>query len=498
MESAGYAKLVRQYNLAVIPPWHESGITSGQASRAEAPDGRVKELFPAAYGPSDELGAQLEFALKYDGVNLLILARLFAAVAREDITSYIQSKPTGKYARRIWYLYELLTGVRLPIENLTQGNYVELLDPEDYYTSPGRAVPRQRIRDNLLGDRRFCPMIRRSSKLLQFEASNLGEKCRQLMKDYPLELLRRALSYLYSKESKSSFEIEHIKPTATRTERFVGLLQTAEKDDFFQKAALVDVQNQIVDERFRDRDYRATQNYVGESVSWHNERVHFVAPKPNDLASLMDGMFFSHERMNAQTIHPVVHAAVIAYGFVFMHPFEDANGRIHRFLIHNILSRRNFTPTGIMFPVSAVMLKKMEAYEASLEAFSRPIMPLVEYSLDDQGRMSVHNETADLYRYIDFTAQAEALFEFIRETIEVELVAELHFLVSYDNTRHAIQEIVDMPDRLIDLFIRCCLQNRGKLSNRKRDEFFAILNDQEVARMEDAVQRAYQSISDGD
>jgi hypothetical protein len=197
--------------------------------------------------------------------------------------------------------------------------------------------------------------------------------------------------------------------------------------------------------------------------------------------------------MNVETVHPVIHATAIAYGFVFMHPFEDGNGRIHRFLIHNILSRRGFTPSGIMFPVSAVMLKHMDVYDASLEAFSRPLLPLVDYSLDDQGRMTVHNPTGDFYRYIDLTVQTEALFEFIRETIEVELVEELRFLVSYDNTRRAIQEVADMPDRLIDLFIHCCLQNQGKLSKNKRDEFFARLSDAEVAKMEDAVHRNYPS-----
>src|SRR5947208_13949924 len=114
----------------------------------------------------------------------------------------------------------------------------------------------------------------------------------------------------------------------------------------------------------------------------------------------MEGMFAAHRRMEVGKIQAVVHAATIAFGFVYIHPFEDGNGRIHRFLIHNILSRRGFTPAGIMFPVSAVMLKHMDAYDASLEAFSRPLMPLIEFSLDDQGRMTVHNETVDLYRYI--------------------------------------------------------------------------------------------------
>ena len=144
-----------------------------------------------------------------------------------------------------------------------------------------------------------------------------------------------------------------------------------------------------------------------------------------------------------------------------------------------------------MFPVSAAMLKRMDDYNASLEAFSKPLMSLVDYSLDEHGRMIVHNDSADCYRYIDLTVQAEALFDFIRQTIEFELVDELQFLVSYDVTRRAIQEIVDMPDRLIDRFIRCCLQNHGKLSKRKKQEFFPMLDDDEVRNMEGAVERGY-------
>ena len=146
-----------------------------------------------------------------------------------------------------------------------------------------------------------------------------------------------------------------------------------------------------------------------------------------------------------------------------------------------------------MFPVSAAMLKHRTEYDASLEAFSRPLMSLVEYSLDDEGRMTVHNETAMWYRYIDMTPQTEALFAFIEQTIDAELVEELAFLASYDESKQAIQEIVDMPDREIDLFIRFCVQNNGRLSRHKRASHFDFLSNEEIDRMEKVVQRAYGS-----
>ena len=144
-----------------------------------------------------------------------------------------------------------------------------------------------------------------------------------------------------------------------------------------------------------------------------------------------------------------------------------------------------------MFPVSASMLKTPADYNASLEAFSRPLMALVEYSLDEEGRMTVENDTARWYRYIDLTPQIEALFGFIERTIDTELAEELAFLANYDETKKSIQTIVDMPDRQIDLFIRFCLQNNGRLSAKKRSSHFDFLSAQEISRMEEAIQATY-------
>jgi len=489
---AGYAYLLDKFGLAGMPHWHTSFVSSSGTHRSKVQDGVIEDRYPIRYWPGEKVGNHLEFALKYDGVNLGLLTRIFENVSQEDLTEYIKSKPTGKYARRIWFFYEFLTGKQLPVGDITSGNYVDALETKEYYTvQNGEKSPRHRIVNNLLGPKTFCPIVMRTQKLSELNSSDLRKRCEDVVTAYPLELLRRALGYLYNRETKSSFEIEHIKPSTSRTEKFITSLELAEKEDFCEKERLIELQNRIVDPRFKDSDYRTSQNYVGQAVAYQKEIIHFICPKPEDLPGLMDGLIDSHKRMKAGNVSPVIHAAAIAYGFVFLHPFEDGNGRIHRFLIHNILSLQEMVPRGLMFPVSAVMLKNPADYDASLEAFSRPLLQLIDYRLDEMGQMNVENDTACWYQYMDMTPQAELLSEFITKTIEEELVEELSFLANYDNTRKAIQEIIDMPDRLIDLFIQLCLENNGSLSARKRSTHFGFLIDEELSAMEKAVRDGY-------
>ena len=492
---AGYGFLLDKLELTGMPHWHISFVSTSGTRKSKVENGRTYDIYPTRYWPGEAIGDHLEFALKYDGVNLGLLAQIFEYTSQKELTKYIKSKPTGKYARRIWFFYEFLTSKQLPIDNITSGNYVDALEVKEYYAiENGNKSQRHRIVNNLLGSPTFCPIIRKTVKLTKLDSSDLRKRCEEIVTAYPPELLSRALSYLYNKETKSSFKIEHIKPNASRTEKFITSLELAEKEDFCKKQRLIELQNRIVDPRFKDKDYRKSQNYVGQTLAYQKEIIHFICPKPDDLPVLMAGLIKSHKRMKEGNISPVIHAAAIAYGLVFLHPFEDGNGRIHRFLIHNILSVQNMVPRGLMFPISAVMLKNPVEYEASLEAFSRPLMGLIDYHLDEMGQMTVENDTACWYKYIDMTPQAEAMYEFVSKTIEEELVEELSFLVNYDKTKKAIQNIIDMPDRLIDLFIQLCLQNNGKLSERKYSSHFDFLTEKELVPLEQAVKNGYKIV----
>jgi len=140
--------------------------------RSTVQDGQVESVYPQSYWPGDGTGDHLEFALKYDGVNLGILSALFEVVPADELATWISSKPTGKYARRIWFLYEFLTGQKLPLPDLTKGNYTPLLEADRYYAvTPGRRMQRQRIIDNLLGGKDFCPVIRRTENSLPWRES---------------------------------------------------------------------------------------------------------------------------------------------------------------------------------------------------------------------------------------------------------------------------------------------------------------------------------------
>jgi len=497
LKPGGYSELVRRYSLDIIPHYVQSFIADKGRRKTVIGEHRKTEIYTKKYDPGDGLEDHLTFALKFEGINLETLNSLFSVVDHKEIERFIKETPTGKYARKIWFLYEFLVGRELDMEPSRVTNYIDLLDQSRYYTARGIPCRRQKITDNLLGDRRFCPMIRQTDTLKNYIDIRLDKKGMEVVGSYPKEVLRRAVSYLYTRETKSSFEIERAAPDQKRAARFVELLRLADEREFFDKPSLIELQQATVDERFASDNFRTDQNYVGQTVSFGNELIHFVAPKPEDITELMEGMFYAYKRMMSSEVHPVIIAAAIAFGFVFMHPFDDGNGRVHRFLIHNILAKRQFTPKGFIFPISATMLRKIKEYDETLEFFSGPLLPLVDYELDSDGGMAVKNETAIHYKYIDMTVIAERLFGFIHDTIENELVSELDFILDYDRAKLAIRDIVDMPDRLIDLFIRVCIENNGRLPRNKRKARFEQLTDKEVAKMEECLRNAFNRTAAG-
>ena len=135
------------------------------------------------------------------------------------------------------------------------------------------------------------------------------------------------------------------------------------------------------------------------------------------------------------------------------------------------------------------MLRAPKAYDAALNAFSRNIMPLIKYEMDDQQRLTVLSNTDKLYRYYDATPQAEYLYKAVAETIHKDLRKEIEFLEVFDKAMAAVKMIVDMPNARASLLIRFIRQNRGILSANKRRQF-PELRDEEIVAIESEIWRA--------
>jgi len=477
-------------DITLFPYYRQSYVTEKSSTKIIQDQEKETYYYRKAYSVEDNIFAHIEFALKHEGFNLELLEKLFKTIPKNKVVEYIKTNKTNKSTRIIWFLYEWLLDIQLDIEDLPAIHYFNLLDIDKYFTTKPNKLKRYCINENLLGNRDFCPFVRKTDFIKDYEARNLKVKADKIIEKYDPNIVMRAAHYLYAKETKSSSEIEREKPNKKKAARFMAALQSVDSIYIFDKKELIELQNMVVEDIFSDKDYTDRQNYVGQTIG-HIEKIHYIAPKPSDNKILMEGLMYSWRRMMKSNLSAIVIAAVISFGFVFIHPFSDGNGRIHRFLIHSILSGTGFTPRKTIFPVSAAMLENMEEYDKALESFSNKLIPLIDYELNDNLEMTVYNETLPFYKYIDFTKLVEYLYKTIEHTIEHDFEQEIKFLVNYDKTKSEMEEIIAMPDRLVDLFIKVTTNNNGVLSSAKRKNHFNMLNDNQIKALEQVIKRNF-------
>ncbi len=215
-----------------------------------------------------------------------------------------------------------------------------------------------------------------------------------------------------------------------------------------------------------------------------------ISARAEDLESLLSGLMETCQLLVESDYDSVLVATLIAFGFVFIHPFEDGNGRIHRYLFHHVLVEKGFVPKGLVFPVSAVILERIDDYRQTLEHYSKPRLDFIEWRPTDKGNVEILNETINLYRYFDATRQAEFFFECVEETVNKTLPDEVSYLKKHDLINDFIKNYIDMPDKTVDLLIRFLGQNNGTLSIRARDKEFRKLTEDEVQ----AIERKYEEV----
>jgi Fic family protein len=328
-------------------------------------------------------------------------------------------------------------------------------------------------------------MIKKTVKLEKYIDADLSNRKTQFLKGIRREIIQRASAFLLLKDSKASFTIEGESPKSKRASLWGQAIGQAGIRDLSEEE-LIRLQQMIIENsRFLSMGFRNKGGFVGEHDRLSGEPIpDHISAKWEDLPTLMKGLIETNNKLIDSEIDPVLAAAIIAFGFVFIHPFEDGNGRIHRYLMHHMLAKKRFSQQGIIFPVSASILNHLEDYRKVLESYSHPLLEFIQWKETSDHNVEVLNHTIDYYRYFDATAQAEFLYDCVLDTIENIIPAEITYLTQFDEFKKIIDDEFEMPDRLLALLVVFLGQNNGTLSKRAREKEFSALNDQEVQKIE--------------
>ncbi len=461
----------------------ESIVTFG-ASKRKVLSGRRKI--------TDSPYEHMILAIKLQGIRLHFFAAIFSKIDIAEFTDYILNKPQSKYNRVLWYLYEWLTDNKLAISDLKTGNYEKLFDSQFYYTlKNGERDTRTRIENNAIGSNHFCPTIRKVPEVVALEEVDVYETAyahmQSIGRDLPADAIGRSINYLYTKETKSSTEIEREKPSRKKMNRFLNTIKNAGLFEL-TKEQLLNIQNQIVEEKRKNTDYRKEEIYVGTTIQrlgGTDEDVHYIGPLAKHVEGMMSGLLETHDKLMIDcSIPALMHAAVISFGEVYIHPMSDGNGRIHRYLIHDVMKHRE-SDHEFIIPISAAILRNEKKYDDVLDVISKPIMAMLDWELDHENAVIIHKDLDYMYRFPDFTEHVKFVYEMMNTAIGEDLFYEICLLIVFDGVKKIINQLTDIPNNKLDTLVSILVQNGGQVSKKKKGYVLKYIDEDVLQSVEE-------------
>lgn len=468
MGCLGYQSLCERFQLTAFPLSRPARV---------APVSRVTQtadalLVPAQVAPlQDEPLEQLLFAIKHEGVNLQILAQALRCIPGSDIQRRVQATPSSRYVRVLGFLWEAFQGRELEGNVAIAGPTVDLFDAKRYLTAPGQRNARWKVNFNGLGSLRYAVTVERTPAIERLLALNILDRANAFVAGLGQQATARALAWAYLHETENSFAIERETPSQDKAEAFAALLKQAHQPRPMDEDYLVELQNAAITNPLdRAAAYRHEQNWLRGPLRGA-AGITYVPPPPELVPALMDGVLLFAKAL-PKAIDPLVAAAIASFGFVFIHPFMDGNGRLSRFLFHYALCQSDRLANGLLLPVSVAMKRNEAAYLNALQSFSTPMRRHWEVRwLDDECYDFRFQGDESLYRYWDATQVVEFSLDMARQALEKDLREETEYLDRFDRVYRQIDEGFDVRGNALTTLVIAALQNNGKVSKTRRKQF---------------------------
>lgn len=436
------------------------------------PDGSL--LVPHKLAPESTLLQQALFALKHEGVNLGLLLHTLQRVPPEELAALVRSAPNSIYGRKLGHLWEHWHRARLPgLDGLSvASSYAPLFDPDDYFVGPSRRDARWRIEFNGLGDLSFCPVVRKTPALRALLQRDILAQAKAFAESVGEAMLERALAWAYLSETEGSFAIEGEAPSQDKAALFAALLRRAHEQRHITEEMLVALQNAAISNPYDQAvQFRTEQNRLQKDVPGA-AGVSYVPPAP-DLAMALMGGLMALANQRPPMLDALVHAAVVSFAFVFIHPFMDGNGRLSRFLIHHCLGQSGLLPPQFLLPISVAMKKHEADYLRALTAFSKPARQLCQVSwAGDEHYIYDWTDGADIwFRSMDLTEAATFTLTMAEASLDIHMRREVEFLALFDRVKRYIDARHDLRGSDLATLIVTIHQNGGTLSANRRKRY---------------------------
>lgn len=501
---------------AKIEPFARLPVVSGMATRrkteVESETGFRKELYPESYRPANSYIAHLQFHLRNEIVHLEFLQCLFQIIDKQIIQDWINAEPTGQYARRVAFLYEWLTDKQLIVPDNIGGSYVDVLSDKYLITASDSQVEkcsRWRVNNNLAGNRDFCPTLVKTPQFEQAMNLNVQTLLNDLMDEFGEDLLMRSSVWLTLRESKASFKIEGEGNQTTRIARFADVIAryTGKGEIPLDEITLSHLQKEILGDKvpFHHYGVRLSPVFVGQTHHFQ-EVVHYIAPSYPLVSAKLAGLKAFWQKTQGQS--PIMRSAVLAFGFVYIHPLADGNGRVHRFLFNDVLRRDGVLPENVILPISGVIAEsahERQRYFALLDEVSKPLMQSIgnDYSFSKQQKVyadgirsnlifEAESKANPIWSYPNLSHHVIYLARLLEQVVNRDMREESLYLLHHEQAREAIKEIIEMPNDYADRIIRSARQNQGKLTNKLIKEFDFLENNEELwQRLFSAITQAF-------
>lgn len=454
-------------------------------------------LVPDKLAPQPTLLQHALFALKHEGVQLGLLMAALQHMPPADVVACVQATPNGVYGRKLAYLWERQHQQQLPglPDPGVAAAYAPFFDPNAYWVGAPQRDARWRIEFNGLGDLDFCPVVRKTPVLAALIQKDILGQAHRFAESVGTAMLERALSWAYLSETEGSFAIEGEAPNPSKAANFAALLRCADEQRALTEEWLVELQNAAISNpydqavQFRTEQNRLQRDAVGAAG------VSYVPPEPELAVALMTGLIRLANQRPAQ-LDALVHAAVVSFAFVFIHPFMDGNGRLSRFLIHHCLGQSGRLPPQFLLPISVAMKKHEAAYLQALTTFSKPARQLCQVMwAGDEHYTYAWAQGADIwFRYMDLTEQVSFLLAMAEASLATHLRQEVAFLALFDRVKNHINARHDLRGSDLATLIVTIFQNGGVLSSNRRKRFAERVQPHVLDATAQAVNRAMQGL----